>query len=55
MTDSSATTSKQWQGWIFQAENEEIKIKHTVGKEIFMSEINSFITEIRNNHFKKRI
>lgn len=35
------TTSQQWLPWSFQAENKEIKIKRTVGKDIFMCEIAS--------------
>ena len=35
------TTSQQWLPWLFQAENKEIKVKRTVGKDIFMCEITS--------------
>jgi len=35
------TTSQQWLPWLFQAENNHIKIKRTVGKDIFMCEITS--------------
>lgn len=35
------TTSQQWLPWLFQAENKEIKVRRTVGKDIFMCEITS--------------
>lgn len=35
------TTSQQWLPWLFQAENKEIKVRRTVGKNIFMCEITS--------------
>lgn len=35
------TTSQQWLPWLFQAENNEIKVRRTVGKDIFMCEISS--------------
>ena len=35
------TTSQQWLPWLFQAENNQIKVRRTVGKDIFMCEITS--------------
>jgi len=35
------TTSQQWLPWLFQSENNEIKVKRTVGKDIFMFQITS--------------
>jgi len=35
------TTSQQWLPWLYEAENSEIKIRKTVGKDIFVAEISS--------------
>jgi hypothetical protein len=35
------TTTQQWLPWLFQAENNKIKVKRTIGKDIFMCEITS--------------
>ena len=37
----NTTTSQQWLPWLFQTENNEIKVRRTIGKDIFMCEINS--------------
>lgn len=37
------TTSQQWLPWLFRAENDEITVKRTVGKDIFMCEITSTV------------
>ncbi len=34
-------TSQEWLPWLFQAKNNKIKVRRTVGKDIFMSEITS--------------
>jgi hypothetical protein len=35
------TTSQQWLPWLFKAENNTIKVRRTVGKDIFMCEVTS--------------
>ena len=37
----NTTTSQQWLPWLFQTENNEIKVRRTIGKDIFtISDIN---------------
>lgn len=43
LINQHTTTSQRWLPWLFQAENNKIKIKRTVGKDIFMSEISSVV------------
>ncbi|MDF1548655.1 MAG: trehalase family glycosidase [Bacteroidales bacterium] len=33
------TTSQEWLPWLYQAENSQIKVRRTVGKDIFMCEV----------------
>ena len=34
-------TSQHWQPWLFESENSQVKVKRTVGKDIFICEISS--------------
>jgi hypothetical protein len=41
MLTQHTTTSQKWVPWLYEAENSQIKIRRTVGKDIFISEITS--------------